>query len=101
MAIVKFKCQSVNPLYLTTPLAFPNLVVGCDRGTLGCYNPWNYQARAMLSREQNPHSINKTPCASDFEPSFDQVWIPFLIERGIASFKTLPLALLDLYFVAS
>lgn len=37
---------------------------------MGCYNPWNYQARAMISRDQGPHVV--PACDGDFEPSYDQ-----------------------------
>ena len=40
-------------------------------GSLGCYNPWNYQARALQSLQRNPHSLSGSACQQDFEPSFD------------------------------
>ena len=39
------------------------------RSGLGCYNPWNYQSRALQSYSQNPHKVHS--CSKDFEPSFD------------------------------
>lgn len=38
------------------------------RGAMGCYNPWNYQSRTLLSPSVSAHAVG--PCG-DFEPSFD------------------------------
>ena len=35
---------------------------------LGCYHPWNFQARTMQADVKNPHNIIQ----GDFEPSFDR-----------------------------
>lgn len=44
---------------------------GGGSGGLGCYNPWNYQSRAMISWAGEPHFV--PACSPDFEPSFDGV----------------------------
>jgi len=48
------------------------------RYALGCYNPWNYQSRALQSWSEEPHSVVGTPCNIDFEPSFDQAILEML-----------------------
>ena len=40
----------------------------------GCYNPWNYQSRAMTSHQQNPHKIGE----EGWEPSLDLALASYL-----------------------
>ena len=40
---------------------------------LGCYEPWNYQARALTSSKRAPHNVER-----DFEPSFGEALAAYL-----------------------
>ena len=42
----------------------------------GCYEPWNYQARAMTSGQKCPHSVSLHD--ADYEPSFDAAMASYL-----------------------
>ena len=60
---------------------------------MGCYEPWNYQARAMTSEQEVPHSIY---LHEDFEPSVDAATASYLEANwvGLADFYDESLCLL-------
>mmetsp|Transcript_9192 Transcript_9192/g.27140 ORF Transcript_9192/g.27140 Transcript_9192/m.27140 type:complete len:312 (-) Transcript_9192:351-1286(-) len=60
---------------------------------LGCYQPWNYQARAMTSSSKNPHNIG---APDTYEPSIDKALTLYLETEwvGITDFYDESLCLL-------
>ena len=63
------------------------------RSWLGCYDPWNYQARAMTSSRRNPHDIGAN---ESYEPSVDSAIASYseMDWVGIADFYDESLCLL-------